>query len=196
MAIVYYINDWKSINIARDWSMAPRPQPGLAMLGEDFSQQGDEAGALGLAEVFQQALFVLADLALQLAQQRGAGSRQADRVGAAVMQGDPAFDQAAPFQVVDHGDHRRAVELRGAGQFALLEVGVRLDDDQHAEQAGRHVLAAGALGEVAEQGNLGHAQLVADKLGQHAVIGGGFLSGGGGGGHGVAWSVRGGMRTR
>jgi hypothetical protein len=73
----------------------------------------------------------------------------------------------------------------------LLEVGVGLDDDQHAEQAGRHVFAAGALGEVAEQGNLGHAQLVADKLGQHAVVGGGFLSGGGGGGHGVAWSVRG-----
>ena len=89
------------------------------MLGEDFSQQCDEAGALGLAEVFQQALFVLADLALQLAQQRGACGRQADRVGPAVMQGDPAFDQAAPFQVVDNGDHRRAVELRGAGQFAL-----------------------------------------------------------------------------
>jgi hypothetical protein len=125
--------------------------------------------ARSVAEIFQQPLFVLGDLALQLRSSAVPASVRRMRWNGG-RAGRTAFDQAAPFQVVDDGDHRRAVEMGGAGQFALLEVGVGLDDDEHAEQPGRHFMHSRAPGKIAEQGNLGHAQLVADQFRQHAEV--------------------------
>jgi hypothetical protein len=73
------------------------------------------------------------------------------------MQSGASLNQAAPLEVVDNSDHRRAVKVGGAGKVALLEVGIGLDDDEYAKQARGYLMFSQALGKIAEQRDLRHA---------------------------------------
>lgn len=78
-----------------------------------------------------------------------------------------ALDQRARFQGVDDANHGRALEPDFLCEAALREPGVRLDEQQDADAAGRKL--GHVSREVAEHRLLGEPQPVAEQMRQDAV---------------------------
>ena len=120
---------------------------------------------------------MLLDAALELPEQLLALGREDQRIGAPIGGRGAALDQIARFQLVDHGDHGGAVELGGGGEQALRHARVGGNQDEHAETPRRDVEVLQLGGEIAENGELGEAQLVADQAGQKVELEIGFRPG-------------------
>jgi hypothetical protein len=132
--------------------------------------RADQRLRLGRRHGGGDARLMVLDAALELLEQLLALGGEHQGVGAAVGGRGAPLDQAALLQLVDHRHHGRAVELGGGGEQALRHARVGGNQHQHAEAARRDVEFLQLGGEIAEHGQLGQAQLVADQAGQQVEL--------------------------
>ena len=133
------------------------------LLACDFRQERQKLRSLVRREPRGHAPFVRPDAALEVRDQRAAGSRKKQSVRAPVLPA-VALHEAAGFQPVEHADERGTVEADRLREPRLGHARIRVEDQKDPHAPGRQI--AYGLAEVAEHRLLREAQSVAEKPGQ------------------------------